>query len=205
MIITCLDLEGVLVPEVWINVAEKTGIEALKLTTRDIQDYDELMTHRLKVIAEHKLTLSYIQEVIGTLSPFEGAIEFLDWLRTQSQVVILSDTFEEFAQPLMKQLKMPTILCHNLSVDSDGKISDYHLRLPDPKKKAIQAFKSLNYKTIAAGDSYNDVSMLLEADRAAFFKPPQSIADQFPQLPVARDYEAFQTLLEQYFKELAWS
>ncbi len=202
MIITCLDLEGVLVPEVWISVAEKTGIEALRLTTRDIQDYDELMTHRLKVISEQGLTLADIQGVIATLSPLEGAVEFLDGLRDQCQVVILSDTFEEFAQPLMRQLKMPTILCHSLSLDETGHIRDYHLRLPDPKKKAIQAFKGLNYKTIAAGDSYNDVSMLLEADQGIFFRPPQAIADQFPQLPVARDYEAFTKLLEQSMNEL---
>ena len=202
MIITCLDLEGVLVPEVWINVAEKTGIEALKLTTRDIQDYDELMTHRLKVIGENNLTLSYIQEVIGTLEPMPGAIEFLDWLRGESQVVILSDTFEEFAAPLMRQLKMPTILCHSLSINDQDKITDYHIRIKDPKKKAIQAFRGLNYKTIAAGDSYNDVSMLLEADRGIFFRPPANIPLEYPQLPVAEDYETFKQLISKGLKEL---
>jgi len=191
-----------LVPEVWINVAEKTGIEALKLTTRDIQDYDELMTHRLKVIGENNLTLSYIQEVIGTLEPMPGAIEFLDWLRGESQVVILSDTFEEFAAPLMRQLKMPTILCHSLSINDQDKIADYHIRIKDPKKKAIQAFRGLNYKTIAAGDSYNDVSMLLEADRGIFFRPPANIPLEYPQLPVAEDYETFKQLISKGLKEL---
>ncbi|PCI24416.1 MAG: bifunctional phosphoserine phosphatase/homoserine phosphotransferase ThrH [SAR324 cluster bacterium] len=201
MFITCLDLEGVLIPEVWINVAEKTGIEELKLTTRDISDYDVLMKKRLKVIAEHGLTLKYIQEVIGAMDPFPGALEFLDWLRTQSQVVILSDTFVEFAQPFMEKLGMPTILCHNLEMDPQDKIINYKLRIDDPKKRAIQAFRSLNYQTIAAGDSFNDVSMIKEADYGAFFKPPVEIAAQFPQFPVAQDYEAFKTILSGFLKQ----
>ena len=191
MFTVCLDLEGVLIPEVWVNVAEKTGIEKLKLTTRDIQDYDELMTLRLEVLKEHGLTLPYIQEVIGTLKPMDGAVEFLAWLREKCQVVILSDTFEEFALPFMRQLNMPCIFCHNLDVDDKGNITNYNIRIKDPKKKAVEAFKGLNYKIIAAGDSYNDTTMLKEADRGIFYCPPESIAAEFPQFPVARDYEAF--------------
>lgn len=186
-----------MIPEVWVNVAKKTGIEKLKLTTRDIQDYDELMTMRLGVIEEHGLTLQDVQEVIDTLDPFEGAREFLDWLKERTQVVILSDTFEEFAAPFMRKLGMPTIFCHNLSVDQAGKITDYHIRIKDPKRKAIQAFHGLNYKCIAAGDSYNDTSMLSEADQGILFKPPQNVIDEFPQYPVATDYQRFKELIEE--------
>ncbi|OGH00516.1 MAG: phosphoserine phosphatase [Candidatus Lambdaproteobacteria bacterium RIFOXYD1_FULL_56_27] len=191
MFVTCLDLEGVLVPEVWINVAKKTGIEELKLTTRDITDYDKLMGIRLGVIEKHGLTLKDIQGVIATLDPFEGALEFLDWLKERSQVVILSDTFIEFAKPLMTKLGMPTIFCHSLSLDGQGKIANYHLRIKDPKRKAVQAFKNLNFKTVAAGDSFNDLSMLEEAHQGIFFRPPAAIAAQYPQYPVVQDYNAF--------------
>ncbi|OGG94965.1 MAG: phosphoserine phosphatase [Candidatus Lambdaproteobacteria bacterium RIFOXYD2_FULL_50_16] len=200
--ITCLDLEGVLVPEVWINVAQKTGIEKLKLTTRDIPDYHELMRLRLKIVEEHGLTLKAIQEVIGQLQPFEGALEFLIWLKQRSQVVILSDTFAEFAKPLMEKLGMPTLFCHNLTVEPGlGKILDYHLRIEDPKRKAVKAFKDLNFKTIAAGDSFNDVSMLEEADHGIFFRPPAAIAAQFPQYPVVQDYQAFKAELSKHLPE----
>lgn len=198
MIVTCLDLEGVLFPEVWINVAEKTGIEALKLTTRDISDYDELMQHRLKIIAEQKLTLKQIQDVIATMEPFPGAVEFLDWLRDKTQVIILSDTFQEFADPIMKMLKMPTIFCHSLGVDENNIITSYHLRINDAKKKAVQAFRNLNFKILASGDSFNDISMLKEADHGIFFCPPEEIAKQFPEIPVTRDYEALKELISQY-------
>lgn len=191
LFVTCLDLEGVLVPEVWINVAKKTGIEELKLTTRDITDYDKLMGIRLGVIEKHGLTLKDIQGVIATLEPFEGALEFLGWLKERSQVVILSDTFIEFAKPLMTQLGMPTIFCHSLSLDAQGKIANYHLRIQDPKRKAVQAFKNLNFKTVAAGDSFNDLSMLEEAHQGIFFRPPAAIAAQYPQYPVVQDYQAF--------------
>lgn len=186
--IVCLDLEGVLVPEIWIAVAEKTGIPELRLTTRDIQDYDELMTHRIQVMEKHGIKLSLIQEVIGTLSPMDGAKAFLDELRSITQVVILSDTFREFAAPLMKQLDWPTILCHNLIIEDD-KIVGYKLRQPNQKQKAVEAFKSLNYKILAAGDSFNDTTMLGAADQGFLFHAPQNVIDLFPQFPVAKDYQ----------------
>ena len=190
--ITCLDLEGVLVPEVWIKVAEKTGIDQLRLTTRDIPDYNELMGIRLSIIKDHHLSLKDIQQVTSSLTPFEGALEFLAWLKERSQVIILSDTFIEFAKPLMQQLAMPTIFCHSLSLNSTGQIENYHLRLNDPNAQAVKSFKNLNFKTIAAGDSFNDVTMLQEAHQGIFFCPPDSIASQFPQYPVVKTYSQFQ-------------
>ncbi|MCP4298170.1 MAG: bifunctional phosphoserine phosphatase/homoserine phosphotransferase ThrH, partial [Proteobacteria bacterium] len=169
MFVTCLDLEGVLTPEVWINVAETVGIEELKLTTRDISDYHVLMKKRLSILEENRLTLRDIQEVISTMEPFEGAGDFLEWLKSRCQVMILSDTFVEFAKPFMEKLGMPTLFCHNLVIDEQTRIKDYSLRIEDAKKKAIKAFRGLNFKTIAAGDSFNDVSMLLEADKGIFF------------------------------------
>ncbi len=189
MEIACLDLEGVLVPEIWIKFAEKTGIDELKATTRDISDYDELMTMRLGVLAKHNLGLTEIQEVISTLSPLEGAADFLDWLRERFQVVILSDTFYEFAGPLMAQLGHPTLLCHKLTVDESGKVVDYNLRQANPKRQAICAFKSLYYRTIAAGDSYNDTTMLAEADAGILFHAPQNVIDEFPQFPAVQTFE----------------
>lgn len=186
--IVTLDLEGVLVPEIWIAVSEKTGIEQLKLTTRDIPDYDELMRGRLKILAERKLTLSDIREVIGTLAPLAGAKEFLDELRTLTQVIILSDTFEEFAQPLMRQLDWPTLLCHQLVVEGD-RVVDYRLRQPDQKRKAVAAFRQLNYRVISAGDSFNDTTMLAEADHGFLFHAPESIERQFPQFPAKKTYD----------------
>jgi len=186
--IICLDLEGVLVPEIWITFAEITGIEELKATTRDIPDYDELMTQRLKYLDQHKLGLPDIQAAIGQMSPMEGARDFLDSLREQCQVVILSDTFYEFAQPLMRQLGWPTLLCHRLDIDEQGAVAGYRLRQKDPKRKSVQALRELNYRIFAAGDSYNDVSMLAEADAGFLFKPPQNVIDEFPQYPVAMNY-----------------
>ena len=191
MEIACLDLEGVLIPEIWINFAKRTGIEELKATTRDIPDYDVLMRQRLRILAEHKLGLPDIQAVIDGMGPLEGAREFLDWLRERFQVIILSDTFYEFAAPLMRQLGYPTLLCHKLSVDDQGFVTDYHIRQKDPKRQAVKAFKGLNFRVIAAGDSYNDTSMLAEADRGILFRPPQNVIDEFPQYPVVGDYEAF--------------
>lgn len=179
--IVTLDLEGVLVPEIWIAFAERTGIEGLRLTTRDVPDYDVLMKGRLKILDENGLKLKDIQEVIGGLSPLDGAKEFLDELRTRTQVVILSDTFEEFAQPLMRQLGWPTILCHRLDVGHDGRILNYQLRQSNQKQLAVSALKSLNYRVIAAGDSFNDTTMLSEADAGFFFHAPESIKRQFPQ------------------------
>ncbi|MEW7976160.1 MAG: bifunctional phosphoserine phosphatase/homoserine phosphotransferase ThrH [Candidatus Sedimenticola endophacoides] len=191
MEIACLDLEGVLIPEIWINFAKRTGIEELKATTRDIPDYDVLMTQRLRILKEHQLGLPDIQEVIDGMGPLEGAGEFLDWLRGRFQVVILSDTFYEFAAPLMRQLGHPTLLCHRLGVDANGFVTDYHLRQVNPKRQAVLAFKSLYYRVIAAGDSYNDTTMLAEADRGILFRPPQNVIDEFPQYPVANDYQVF--------------
>ncbi len=191
MEIACLDLEGVLIPEVWINFAERTGIEALRATTRDIPDYDVLMRQRLQILQQHQLTLQDIQQVIDGMGPLEGAREFLDWLREHFQVVILSDTFYEFAAPLMRQLGHPTLLCHRLSVDAQGRVVAYHLRQPDPKRQAVKAFHGLNFRVIAAGDSYNDTTMLMEADRGILFRPPQRVVEEFPQFPVVYDYAAF--------------
>ena len=186
--IVTLDLEGVLVPEIWIAVAETTGIDALRRTTRDEPDYDVLMRYRLDLLAEHGLTMSKIAEVIGTLSPLPGARDFLDELRRRTQVVILSDTFEEFARPLMAQLGWPTVLCHRLVVDDD-RITDYRLRMPDPKRSAVHAFRSLNYRVVSAGDSYNDTTMLLAADAGFLFHAPDNVKAEFPQLPALDEFD----------------
>jgi len=188
--IACLDLEGVLVPEIWIAFAEKTGIEALKKTTRDEPDYDVLMNYRLEILKEHGLGLNEIQEVIATLQPLDGARDFIDWLRKRFQVVILSDTFYEFASPLMKQLGYPTLLCHRLEYDADGTVTNYRLRQANPKRQAIVAFKSIYYRTIAAGDSYNDTTMLAEADAGILFHAPQNVIDEFPQFPAVQTFDA---------------
>ena len=187
--IACLDLEGVLVPEIWINVARKTGIDALLATTRDIPDYDVLMTQRLRILDEHGLKIDDIQEVIEGLGPLDGAVDFLDWLKSEFQVVILSDTFYEFAKPLMRQLGWPTLFCHRLGIAPDGKVEAYHLRMPDQKREAVKRFHELKFKVIASGDSYNDTSMLAEADQGILFCPPQNVIDEFPQFPVATDYD----------------
>ena len=188
MEIACLDLEGVLVPEIWIAFAEKTGIEELKKTTRDEPDYDVLMQYRLDLLREHKLGLNEIQEVIATLSPLEGAADFVDWLRERFQVVILSDTFYEFASPLMKQLGYPTLLCHKLETDNNGNVVDYRLRQANPKRQAIVGFKSMYYRTIAAGDSYNDTTMLAEADAGILFHAPDNVIKEFPQFPAVQTF-----------------
>ena len=193
--IVTLDLEGVLVPEIWIAFAEKTGIEQLKLTTRDIPDYDELMTGRLAILNEHGLKLADIQEVIGTLAPLEGAKAFLDELRWITQVVILSDTFLEFAKPLMEQLAWPTIFCHELEIDAEGRVANYRLRQPDQKRKAVAAFRSLNFRVIAAGDSYNDTTMLGEADTGFLFRSPDNVKAEFPQFRSAEEYDELMGLI----------
>ncbi|MCH7890910.1 MAG: bifunctional phosphoserine phosphatase/homoserine phosphotransferase ThrH [Gemmatimonadetes bacterium] len=189
MKLACLDLEGVLIPEIWINVAESTGIEALRRTTRDEPDYDVLMRSRLEILAEHGLRLPDIQEVIGRMRPLEGAAEFLDWLRERFQVVILSDTFYEFADPLMAQIGRPTLFCHRIETDDSGRVVAYHIRLEDQKRKAVEAFRQLNFQVIAAGDSYNDTSMLSEADAGILFRPPDNVIEDFPQFPVTRSFE----------------
>lgn len=193
--IACLDLEGVLTPEAWIAFAEKTGIKKLRLTTRDIPDYNELMRMRLKILADHNLKLSDIQEVIRSISPLDGAYEFLQWLRSEFQVIILSDTFYEFAGPLMDQLGNPALFCHSLVVDGEGKITDFRLRISDGKTKAVRALKDLNFKVIAAGDSYNDTGMLKEADAGILFCPPDNVIEEFPQFKVTRNYDEFKEAL----------
>ena len=192
MEIACLDLEGVLIPEVWINFAERTGIEALRATTRDIPDYDELMTMRLGILEKNKLGIADIQDVIDGMEPLPGAADALGWLREHFQVVILSDTFYEFAEPFMRKLGWPMLLAHKLEIDPDGMITDYKIRQPDPKRASVRAFRALKYRTIATGDSYNDTSMLSEADAGILFQPPQNVIDEFPQFPVARDYAELQ-------------
>jgi len=188
----CLDLEGVLVPEVWLNVGEKTRIPELRVTTREEPNYDALMKRRIKILAEHKLTLQDIQDVIATMAPLDGAKDFLAWLRTRCQVIILSDTFAQFAAPLMRQLDYPTIFCNTLEVAPDGRIVDYRLRLPDQKRASVLALKALNFHVVAAGDSYNDTSMLTAADAGIFFRPPANITKEFPQFPVAQTYAELQ-------------
>ena len=193
--IACLDLEGVLLPEIWIKFAEKSGIDELKLTTRDIPNYSELMRKRLRILQSHNLKISDIEDVIKTLEPLQGATEFLLWLKSEFQVIILSDTFYEFSGPLMKKLDYPTLFCHQLIVDKKGNILDFQLRQEDQKTKAVKALQSLNFKVISAGDSYNDTGMLQEADSGIFFCPPESIIKEFPQFPVAYNYKEFQSLL----------
>jgi len=187
--IACLDLEGVLVPEIWIEFAKVTGIESLKATTRDIPDYDVLMKQRIRILEENNLGLKEIQDVIATLKPLDGAVEFVDWLRERFQVIILSDTFYEFSQPLMRQLGFPTLLCHRLNIDERNRVVGYTLRQRDPKRQSVLALKTLYYRIIAAGDSYNDTTMLGEADQGILFHAPQNVIDQFPQFPAVHTYE----------------
>jgi phosphoserine/homoserine phosphotransferase len=189
MEIACLDLEGVLIPEIWVAFADKTGIAALRVTTRDIPDYDVLMKQRLRILNEHGLGLKEIHEVIATMQPIPGAVEFVSWLRKHFQVVILSDTFYEFAMPLMPLLGNPTLLCHKLVVNDQGRVVDYLIRQKDPKKHAVLAFRSLNYRVIAAGDSYNDTNMLATADAGFLFHAPENVIAEFPQFPAVHTYE----------------
>jgi len=191
--LACLDLEGVLIPEIWIAFAEETGIEELKATTRDVPDYDVLMRQRLEILNRHGYGFPAIQQVIGKLDPLPGAPEFLDWLRERFQVVILSDTFYEFAMPLMAKLGHPTLLCHKLEVAQDGRITDYHLRQRDPKRQAIRAFQLLNYRCIATGDSYNDTTMLAQAEAGILFHAPDNVIQEFPQFPAVQDYDSLRT------------
>ena len=196
MQIVCLDLEGVLIPEIWIAFAEKTGIEALKRTTRDEPDYDTLMRYRLDILNEHQLNLSDIESVIGTLDPLPGAVEFVDWVSSQTRLVILSDTFTQFAGPLMQKLGYPTLFCHELAVSDSGQITDYCLRMKDHKRKAVEAFKSLNFETFAAGDSYNDLSMIECADHKALFCPPDRLIEERPDLSVAKNHLELRAFIE---------
>lgn len=188
MQLVCLDLEGVLVPEIWIEFANRTGIPELRRTTRDEPDYDKLMKYRLALLAQHKLGLPDIQKVIAEMGPMAGAKDFLDDLRTRFQVIILSDTFYEFAMPLMEQLGMPTLFCHKLETDANGFLVNYHLRMPDQKRESVKRFRELNFKVIAAGDSYNDTAMLGEAHAGILFHPPENVIREFPQYPVTMNY-----------------
>ena len=200
MHIVCSDLEGVYVPEIWINVSKQTGIEELKLTTRDISDYNVLMKRRLEILKENKLTIHDIQSVISRIEPLEGALDFLNWLRRLTQLVVVSDTFAEFADPLMEKLGRPTLLCHNLTIDPKGNITGYNLRQANGKRRVAEAFQGLNYKVIGVGDSYNDTEMLLKADLGILFRPPQRVIDEFPGLPVVTAYSELKSLISEQLK-----
>jgi phosphoserine/homoserine phosphotransferase len=194
--LVCLDLEGVLVPEIWITFAERTGIPELRRTTRDEPDYDKLMRYRLDLLRQHKLGLPDIQQVIASMGPMPGAKDFLDALRERYQVVMLSDTFYEFGMPLMRQLGMPTLFCHRLETDAQGFVVAYHLRMPNQKAAAVKAFRGLAFQVIAAGDSYNDTAMLSEAHAGILFRPPQNVIAEFPQFPVVKDYAALRAAID---------
>ncbi len=200
MNIVCSDLEGVFVPEIWINVAEKTGIEELRLTTRDISDYDVLMKRRLAILDENNLKIDDIKSVITTMNPLDGAVEFLNWLRSRTQVIVVSDTFDQFARPLMEKLGWPTLFCHTLSIAPDGFITDYVLRQKDAKREAVISLKSLNYNTIALGDSYNDITMLKEADNGILFNPPDNVKNEYPEFPVTFSYEELKSIIQKLLK-----
>ena len=198
MYVICSDLEGVFVPEVWINVAEKTGIKELRLTTRDVSDYDVLMKGRIKILAERGLTLKYIQDVIDTIQPLPGALDFIAWIKERSQLIVVSDTFIQFADPMMRKLGRPTLFCHSLIIDENNMIIDYKLRQKDPKRKTAEALQSLTFKVIGMGDSYNDISMLKQADVGILFRPPDNVIRDYPEFPVANDYETVKKILTNY-------
>ncbi|OQA32869.1 MAG: phosphoserine phosphatase [Betaproteobacteria bacterium ADurb.Bin341] len=202
MRIVCLDLEGVLVPEIWIEFAQRTGIPELRRTTRDEPDYDKLMRYRLAILQEHKLGLPDIQKVITAMGPLPGAREFLDQLREDYQVLILSDTYYEFAHPLMRQLGWPTLFCHSLEVAADGKVTNYCLRLPNQKRETVKHLKELNFKVVAAGDSYNDTAMLAEAHAGILFHPPENVIREFPQFPVTLNYPEMRAEIDRAFAKL---
>lgn len=195
MHVVCTDLEGIFTPEIWINVAERTGIDELRLTTRDISDYNLLMQKRLGILNANNLKLKDITDVIAEMSPLDGALEFLNWLRAKSQVVVVSDTYEEFAKPLMEKLGWPTLFCHNLTISPEGMISDYNLRQEDSKYHTVLALKGLNYEVLAIGDSYNDITMLKAADAGFLFRPPDNVIEEFPQFPVSQCYEELKSKL----------
>ncbi len=197
MYIFCADMEGIFTPEIWINVAEITGIEELSLTTRDISNYDVLMKKRLAILNKNKLTLKDIQAVIATMEPLEGAIDFLDWLRARGQIIIVSDTYVEFAGPLIEKLGWPTLFCNTLTIGSDGMIADYNLRQNDGKQKVVLALQSLDYKVIAIGDSYNDITMLTAAEHAILFCPPDNVKEEYSEFPTAFTYGELKDRIQQ--------
>jgi phosphoserine/homoserine phosphotransferase len=195
MYILCSDLEGVFVPEIWINVAKHTGIDELKLTTRDINDYDVLMKRRLEILRQHNLTIHVIQQVIANIKPLPGAVEFITWLRKRMELIVVSDTYSEFANPIMEKLGRPTLFCNSLTLDHLGNITDYNLRQPDGKKKVAEALHNLNFKVIAVGDSYNDINMLRKADAGILYRPPQNVVNDNPDLPVAGSYDELKKII----------
>jgi phosphoserine/homoserine phosphotransferase len=201
MYIVCLDLEGILLPEIWISVAEKTGIEELSLTTRDIPDFDQLMRRRLEILKRASLKIRDIQEIIQSIEPLEGAIEFLNWVREGFQLIVLSDTFVEFADPILKKLNRPACFCNSLVIGPDGVIVDYQLRQRDGKRHAIKALKGLGFKVIAIGDSYNDTTMLSEANEGILFRPPENVKEEFPHFPVIETYEGLEAELARYLEK----
>jgi phosphoserine/homoserine phosphotransferase len=196
MKIICADMEGIFTPEIWIQVSKKTGIEELKLTTRDISDYDVLMKKRLGILAANGLKLKDITDVIETMNPLDGARDFLDWMRSRTQVIVVSDTYVEFAKPLLKKLGWPTLFCNSLTIGQDGSIADYNLRQKDGKRKTVQSLKKLNYEIIAVGDSYNDITMLKEADNGILFQPPENVKNEYPELPATYSYEELKAVME---------
>jgi phosphoserine/homoserine phosphotransferase len=200
MYIVCFDLEGVFTPEVWIAVSKATGIDDLKLTTRDISDYDALMQNRISILKKNNITLKRIQEIISSMDLLSGAKEFLDYVRSVAQVVIVTDSFIEFVMPFMKKLGFPLCFCHSLEINEEGMITDYKIRTHEMKKKTVLALKKLNYEVIAAGDSYNDVSMLLEVKHGILFRPPKNVVEQFPELPVVIEYEELKVLVSKYLE-----
>jgi len=201
MYIVCSDLEGVFVPEIWVNVSQHTGIDELKLTTRDISDYNVLMKRRLDLLRKYGLTLRDVQNVISLLKPLPGAVEFIDWLRTVTQLIVVTDSFTEFAQPLINQLGRPTLLCHHLTTDKEGIITDYNLRQEDAKRQVVDALHSLKYKVIAIGDSYNDISMLRKADFGILYNPPQNVEDEHPDLKVVKTFPSLKRIISQLIIE----
>ena len=201
MYIVCPDLEGIFVPEIWINVAEKTGIDELLLTTRDVPDYDQLMRGRLQILKRANLKITDIQKVIQSMEPLEGALEFLEWLRESFQLILVSDTFVEFADPLLQKLGRPTLFCNSLIIDPDGTIADYRLRQQDGKRHVVEALKSLGFAVISVGDSYNDTTMLGAADHGILFRPPEKVKEEFHQYPLVSTYEELKGLLLSYSRE----
>ncbi len=195
MVVVCLDLEGILMPEIWPDVAKITGIETLTKTTRDIPDYDELMKSRLEALNKHKITFKDIQDVICEINPLPGAVEFANWIRQNYQLIILSDTYQEFFQLMQHKLGMPTIFCHTLKIGTSGMIDDYQIRLPDHKRKTVESLKQLNYRVIASGDSFNDVSMLKAADCGILFRSPEHFKIQFPEFPATQEYEELKSAI----------
>jgi len=198
MYIVCSDLEGVFTPEVWVNVAEKTGISELRRTTRDEPDYNKLMRWRMRILDEHQLKLHDIQDVIAQIEPLPGALEFIQWVRERTQLIVVSDTFIQFAEPLMRKLGRPTLFCHTLVLDETNRIIDFKMRQPDPKRRTVEALQGLRYQVVAMGDSYNDVSMLRQAEEGILFRPPQNVINDHPQFPVTYEYEEIKRILEKF-------